>query len=99
MPDNNVWLLASIGLVAGTINGLLGIGGGTILIPGMVYLLGVQQHQAHATSLLIVLPTSLISLLVYHAQGNIQLKPVLGLAIAYFTRCNCRCRSYEPLSA
>lgn len=71
-----------IGLVAGIVNGLLGIGGGTILIPGMVYLLGIRQHQAHATSLLIVLPTSLVSMLVYHSQGNIQIMPLLRLAVA-----------------
>lgn len=75
-------LYALIGLAAGLVNGLLGIGGGTILIPGMVYLLGVQQHRAHATSLLIILPTSLISMLVYHRQGSFQIRPLLGLALA-----------------
>jgi len=71
-----------IGLVAGLVNGLLGIGGGTILIPAMVYLLGVQQHHAHATSLLIVLPTSIVSVLVYQAKGNLPLRSLLGLAVA-----------------
>lgn len=71
-----------IGVAAGVVNGLLGIGGGTILIPSMVYLLGVRQHQAHATSLLIVLPTSLVSMLVYHRQGHIQITSLLGLALA-----------------
>lgn len=71
-----------IGLVAGVVNGLLGIGGGTILIPGMVYLLGIKQHQAHATSLLIVLPTSFVSMLVYHGKGHIQFVSLIGLAIA-----------------
>lgn len=71
-----------IGVVAGIVNGLLGIGGGTILIPAMVYLLEVKQHQAHATSLLIVLPTSLVSMLVYHQQGNIDIRSLLGLALA-----------------
>lgn len=77
------WLTYGLlGLVAGVVNGLLGIGGGTILIPGMVYLLGVRQHHAHATSLLIVLPTSLVSMLVYYSQGNIQIRPLLSLALA-----------------
>lgn len=71
-----------IGVVAGIVNGLLGIGGGTILIPGMVYLLSIKQHHAHATSLLIVLPTSLVSMLVYHQQGNIHIRSLLGLALA-----------------
>lgn len=71
-----------LGLVAGVVNGLLGIGGGTILIPGMVYLLGMKQHHAHATSLLIVLPTSIVSMLVYYSQGNIQVRPLISLAVA-----------------
>lgn len=81
--EKQSWLTYGLlGLTAGVVNGLLGIGGGTILIPGMVYLLGVRQHQAHATSLLIVLPTSLVSMLVYHRQGNIQIGSLLGLALA-----------------
>lgn len=71
-----------IGFAAGVVNGLLGIGGGTILIPGMVYWLGVKQHQAHATSLLIVLPTSIISMLVYHHHGHVPIASLLGLALA-----------------
>ncbi len=55
-----------------------------MLIPGMVYLLGVTQHHAHGTSLLIILPTSLVSALVYHTLGTIEIRPLLGLA-AYTT--------------
>lgn len=72
---------AGIGLVAGVVNGLLGIGGGTILIPGMVYLLGVKQHHAHATSLLIILPTCAVSALVYRLGGALDFKPAFSLAI------------------
>lgn len=70
-----------LGLVAGVVNGLLGIGGGTVLIPGMVYLLEVQQHHAHATSLLIVLPTSLASMLVYRSLGGIDWHSLWQLAL------------------
>lgn len=77
-------LYAGIGITAGIVNGLLGIGGGTVLIPGMVYLLQVNQHQAHGTSLLIILPTSIISALVYHTLGTVEIRPLLGLA-AYTT--------------
>lgn len=55
-----------IGLCTGLVNGLLGIGGGTIAIPAMVFLLGVEQHKAHGTSLAIILPTSIISLYIYY---------------------------------
>lgn len=82
MRKTNWLTYGLIGIIAGVVNGLLGIGGGTILIPGMVYLLGIKQHHAHATSLLIILPTSLVSMLVYYAKGDIQLRPLLGLAVA-----------------
>jgi uncharacterized membrane protein YfcA len=80
LQARQILLYAGIGLVAGIVNGLLGIGGGTVLIPGMVYLLGIKQHHAHATSLLIILPTSLVSMLVYRSLGAIEIKSLLGLA-------------------
>lgn len=55
----------AIGVVGGVINGLLGVGGGTFLIPAMVAWLGVHQHQAHGTSLSVTLPTALISVFIY----------------------------------
>lgn len=54
-----------IGVTAGVVNGLLGVGGGMILIPGMVYCLGMGEHEAHGTSLAIVLPISIASAFVY----------------------------------
>jgi uncharacterized membrane protein YfcA len=62
---NNVVKVALIGLTAGVVNGLLGVGGGMILIPGMVYCLGLGEHEAHGTSLAIVLPISIASVFVY----------------------------------
>ncbi|MGF7183945.1 hypothetical protein GGQ84_000020 [Desulfitispora alkaliphila] len=66
-------LIFVIGVVTGLVNGLLGIGGGTILIPAMVFLLSETQHQAHGTSLAIILPTALVSSLVYQSHGNLDL--------------------------
>jgi uncharacterized protein len=63
VPD---WLkVALIGVAAGVVNGLLGVGGGMILIPGMVYCLGMGEHDAHGTSLAIVLPISVASAFIY----------------------------------
>lgn len=81
LQKHGFWVYGILGLVAGLVNGLLGIGGGTVLIPGMVYLLEVKQHQAHATSLLIVLPTSLASMLVYRSLGGINLRSLWLLAV------------------
>ena len=72
--------LGLIGLLTGLINGLLGIGGGTILIPAMVFLLGEEQHVAHGTSLAVILPTALMSTLIY--QYNSHIDWVLAAKIA-----------------
>jgi len=53
--------LGIIGTLTGLINGLIGIGGGTILIPAMVFLLGEEQHIAHGTSLPFILPEAMVS--------------------------------------
>ncbi|MDW7675774.1 MAG: TSUP family transporter, partial [Bacillota bacterium] len=70
-----------IGLLSGLVNGLLGIGGGTILIPAMVFLLYERQHQAHGTSLAIILPTAIVSTFIYGSHGNLDLMLALQVAI------------------
>ncbi len=54
------------------VNGLLGIGGGTILIPAMVFLMGVAQHQAHGTSLAVILPTTVASCFIYGLNDDLN---------------------------
>ncbi|MBI2940052.1 MAG: sulfite exporter TauE/SafE family protein [Chloroflexi bacterium] len=54
-----------IGLATGVFSGLLGIGGAAILIPGMVELMGLRQHRAHGTSLLVMVPAAALSAVVY----------------------------------
>lgn len=70
-------LLLTIGLVTGLVNGLLGIGGGTILIPAMVILMGITQHQAHGTSLAIILPTTIVSSIIYGLNHSLDYKVAL----------------------
>lgn len=80
--DLAVWLkLLAIGLVTGLVNGLLGIGGGTILIPCMVFLLGISQHQAHGTSLAIILPTALVSAFIYGLNNDLNIRLALQVAL------------------
>lgn len=73
----NIVKLGAIGLVTGLVNGLLGIGGGTILIPAMIFLLGEKQHKAHGTSLAIILPTAVVSAIVYYFHDNLDLSLTL----------------------
>lgn len=78
----NLAVLGLIGVVTGLINGLLGIGGGTILIPAMVFLLGEKQHVAHGTSLSIILPTAIISTFVYQSNSHIDWSLALKIALS-----------------
>jgi len=70
----------AIGLVAGALSGMLGIGGGTIAIPGMVLLLGVEQHTAQGVSLSAMLLTALVGAFVHFRQGNVKLSIALWIA-------------------
>lgn len=61
-----------VGLVSGLFGGLFGVGGGFIIVPGLVYLLGFDQRLAHGTSLTAVLPIAVASLATYSAAGDVD---------------------------
>lgn len=77
-----------IGLIAGIVNGLFGSGGGTIVVPALVFILGVKDHKAHATTISIILPLTIISAFIYFRNGaidfSIALYVVLGGVIGGF---------------
>lgn len=58
-----------IGLLTGLCNGLFGAGGGMIAVPAMERFLTVEEHDAHATAILIILPLAVISAFVYFKNG------------------------------
>jgi len=71
----NIILYILLGLVAGVLGGLLGIGGGIIIIPALVLLFGLSQQQAQGTTLaLMVPPIGILAAWVYYKQGNVDLK-------------------------
>src|SRR6185437_13324929 len=64
-----------LGVVAGILVGLLGIGGGIVMVPAMVYLLHMDQHLAQGTSLFVLLPPlGLGALRQYWKAGNVDLR-------------------------
>jgi len=68
-------LYLSIGLLVGVLVGLMGIGGGVLLVPAMVYILGMDQHVAQGTSLFLQLPPlGLGALLMYRKKGQVDLR-------------------------
>ncbi|MFH1202114.1 MAG: sulfite exporter TauE/SafE family protein [Candidatus Omnitrophota bacterium] len=74
-----------LGLVAGILSGFLGIGGGTIIIPVLVYLFGLTQHQAQGTTLAIMIPpVGLLAALVYYRQGNVIIPIAIWAALGFF---------------
>jgi hypothetical protein len=75
-------LVLLLGIVAGILVGLLGIGGGTILVPAMVYVLHMDQHLAQGTSLFILLPpVGIGALRQYWKAGNVDLRAGILCAI------------------
>ena len=75
-------IILLLGLGVGVLVGLLGIGGGVVLVPAMVYLLGMDQHLAQGTSLFILLPPiGLGALREYWKQGQVDLRAGILCAI------------------
>jgi len=74
-------LVLILGLVAGIFSALLGVGGGIILIPGMVFLLGMELHKAIGTSLAIIIPTALMGVYRHNLHGNIEWTSVLLIVV------------------
>lgn len=76
-----ILIVVLIGIAAGTLSGLVGVGGGLIIVPGLIYFLGFSQHSAQGTSLgLILLPVGILGVLQYYKQGNVDIKVVWLLA-------------------
>ena len=61
--------LVGFGLLIGGVAGLLGVGGGIMIIPFLTLAVGVSQHAAEATSLLVILPTAIVATIVLHRKG------------------------------
>lgn len=78
-------LILLTGLLAGTLSSLLGIGGGIILVPGMVYLLGMELNKAIGTSLAIIIPTALIGVYRHNLNGNVDWHAMPLIAIGTIT--------------
>jgi uncharacterized membrane protein YfcA len=77
-------LILLLGLTVGVMVGLLGIGGGVVLVPAMVYLLHYDQHMAQGTSLLILLPPiGLGALRQYWKNGNVDLRAGIYCAVGF----------------
>jgi uncharacterized protein len=71
----------AIGVAGGVIAGLLGVGGGVLFVPGLVIFLGLNQHQAEATSLLAIVPVALVGTYTQDRYGNVRRGDALLLGL------------------
>ena len=84
MNAETILVLILVGLAAGTLSGLVGVGGGIIIVPALVFFLGFSQQAAQGTSLgLLLLPAGILAVINYYKQGFIDLK-VVGIMCAAF---------------
>lgn len=84
MSSGAIMILLAIGLIAGLLSGLVGIGGGIIIVPALVYFLGFSQHTAQGTSLgLLLLPVGIFGVMNYYKKGFLDVKIVIIMSIAF----------------
>ncbi|MBN2283407.1 MAG: sulfite exporter TauE/SafE family protein [Deltaproteobacteria bacterium] len=71
----NIWLYIMLGFAAGALSGLIGIGGGVIIVPALVFLFGLSQHQAQGTTLaLMIPPIGILAAWAYYRQGFVDMR-------------------------
>jgi hypothetical protein len=84
MQFYEIILLVFVGIAAGLIAGGLGVGGGIILVPALVFLFGFTQHQAQGTSLAVLMfPVMAVGVLNYHKKGFVNFKFAFILVAAF----------------
>ena len=78
------WILLLVGLLVGMVSGVVGIGGGILFVPALVWLAGMSQHKAQGTSLgALLLPVGIFAFMEYYRKGNADLKVALLLALGF----------------
>lgn len=73
-----------LGLLAGTLGGLLGLGGGLIVIPALIFVFGFSQHQAQGTSLaLMVPPIGILAAYTYYKNGDVDIRVAALICLGF----------------
>ena len=84
MTAQIIFTLILIGLLSGMLSGLIGVGGGIIIVPALIFFVGFTQKEAQGTSLgLLLLPIGILAVLNYYNKGLIDVKVVLIMAIGF----------------
>ncbi|MGD0682627.1 MAG: sulfite exporter TauE/SafE family protein [Terracidiphilus sp.] len=77
-------MMLLVGLLVGVFSGVVGIGGGILFVPALVWLAGMSQHKAQGTSLgALLAPVGIFAFIEYYRKGNADLKVALLLAVGF----------------
>ena len=84
MSVSTIIILILIGVMAGVLSGVVGVGGGIIMVPALVYFLGMSQHGAQGTSLAVMLPPiGIPACYNYFKTGNLDWRYAAVIAVAF----------------
>jgi hypothetical protein len=84
MEMNTLLILILVGLAAGMLGGFIGVGGGIIIVPAMIYFMGMGQHAAQGTSLAMMLPPiGALAVWNYYKEGAVDMKAAMILAAGF----------------
>ena len=84
MTTETIIIIVLTGLAAGILGGMVGIGGGIIIVPALVYFLAFSQHQAQGTSLALMLfPVGILGVINYYKKGYVDFRYAGLLAIGF----------------
>lgn len=84
MTVQTILILLLVGIAAGILSGLVGIGGGLIIVPALIFFLGFSQKLAQGTSLgILLLPIGILAVLQYYKAGFVDVKTVWLVAVGF----------------
>lgn len=85
MDTQTLIILIIVGIAAGMLGGMVGVGGGIIIVPALVFFLGFSQKMAQGTSLsILLLPVGLLGVIQYYKEGYVDIKVMLIIAAGFF---------------
>ena len=79
-----IWFYCALGLFVGVLSGMVGIGGGIVIVPALVYFGHMTQHKAQGTSLgALLAPIGLLAFWEYYKAGNVDVKAAIAIAVMF----------------
>jgi uncharacterized protein len=82
--SQTILILVLIGILAGVLSGFVGVGGGLVIVPALMYFLSLNQFQAQGTSLaVLMLPVGFLGVMNYYKTGNVHVSYALVIAAAF----------------